>query len=95
MNVCKFAPAARRDLFDIYEYIAADDAETAFEFVEDIERTCKLIATQPGMGRNRDDLRTGLRTFAVGRYLIAYQTMAGGVQILRVVHGMRNLPELF
>jgi plasmid stabilization system protein ParE len=34
----------------------------------------KLIATQPLMGRARDELATGLRSFAFGRYVIFFES---------------------
>ncbi len=33
--------------------------------------------------------------FPVGSYLILYREITGGVEIVRVVHGARDLPDLF
>lgn len=43
----------------------------------------------------RPDLAEGLRYFVVGGYLVVYRQVAGGVEIVRVVHGARHLPDLF
>ena len=47
------------------------------------------------MGPMRDELAPGLQSFPVGKYLIFYRKMKGGIEIIRVLHGARNLPEVF
>jgi toxin ParE1/3/4 len=36
-----------------------------------------------------------LRSFAVGRYVIFYLAIPGGVQIVRVLHGARDIEAAF
>jgi toxin ParE1/3/4 len=36
-----------------------------------------------------------LRSFAVGRYVIFYLTIPAGVQIVRVLHGARDIEAAF
>ena len=43
------------------------------------------------MGRRRDDLRLGVRTFLVGDYVILYRIEADDVLILRVLRGSRDI----
>jgi toxin ParE1/3/4 len=43
------------------------------------------------MGRPRDDLRPGLRSFAVGEYVIVYTIEDEDVQILYVFHSHRDI----
>lgn len=47
------------------------------------------------MGRRRDELLPSLRSFPVDDYLIFYRPIAGGIEILRVVSGYRDLNALF
>lgn len=47
------------------------------------------------MGRLRPDIAPELRYFVVGNYLILYRTVENGIQIVRVIHGARDLPHLF
>jgi toxin ParE1/3/4 len=47
------------------------------------------------MGRKRDDLAKGLRSFPVGKYLIFYHLVKGDIEIARVLHGSRNIDEEF
>jgi len=47
------------------------------------------------MGRARDELEVGLRSFPVGRYAIFYLPIPDGVEIVRVLHGARDLDAIF
>ncbi len=47
------------------------------------------------MGRARPELPSGLRSFPVGNYLILYRPTDYGVEIVRVVHGSRDIEALF
>ena len=45
--------------------------------------------------RVRDELAEGLRSFAVGRYVIFYRPISEGVEIVRVLHGSRDIDAIF
>lgn len=86
---------AESDLEDIWFYIAQDSLLAADKILDDIETQCRLIATQPRMGRARPELpQPELRSFPVGRYLIFYTTLPDGIEILRVLHSARDLDAL-
>jgi len=53
------------------------------------------ISENPHIGRRRDELRDGYRSFPVGEYLILYRVGSPGVLIMHVLHGRRNLDEIF
>ena len=95
MGALKFTLRAERDLNDIWDYIARDNPKTAVDFTAAIERTCGLLADNPAMGRRRDDLVARLRSFPHGKYLIFYRPIRGGVEIVRIVRGSRDIASLF
>jgi len=82
------------DMADIWNYIADDSEANADAFLHTIDNKLSLIATQPGMGRPRPELAPGLRSFPVGRYIILYQTLPDGIEIIRVLHSARDLDAL-
>jgi toxin ParE1/3/4 len=47
------------------------------------------------MGRSREDLRPDLFSFPVGQYVLFYREQPGGIVLVRVIHGRRDLPALF
>jgi toxin ParE1/3/4 len=91
------APEAERDLDDIAYYIAKETGSLtiAERLIDSITNRFYLLAEHPKIGRARDDLLAGARSFPVGHYLIVYDIDGEDVQILRVVHGRRNLAALF
>jgi len=54
-----------------------------------------MLAEQPAMGRVREELLHGLRSFPVGRYVIFYLTVPNGIDIVRVLHGSRDVNAIF
>ena len=47
------------------------------------------------MGRQRDELAPTLRSFPVGRYVIFYRSIEGGIEVARVLSAYRDLGRLF
>ncbi len=88
-------PAARQDVLDIWEYIATDSVDAADRVMETILRRFEMLAENPRVGRLRPEFGRNLRSFNAYKYLIFYQTIRDGVEIIRVVHGARDLGKLF
>jgi toxin ParE1/3/4 len=86
---------AEEDLIDIWTFIAKDSVTAADQVLDRIDEVCARLADQPRMGRSRNDLAAGLRYFVADAYLVLYRVAGGGVEIVRVVHGARDLPSLF
>jgi toxin ParE1/3/4 len=47
------------------------------------------------MGPARPDIAPDARAFVVGRYLVLCRLVDDGIEIIRVVHGARDLPGIF
>lgn len=89
------APSARRDLNAIWDYIAENDQRAADRFIARIADTLELLGSMPGIGHVREDVTDPtLRTHAVGRYLIIYRFEARPIEVVRVVHGHRDLTRV-
>ena len=92
------SPEADSDLDGNWYYVASrsGSVEIADRLVDSITERFFLLASHPNLGRSRDeDLRSGLRSFPVGEYMIIYRIEAQGVLILRVLRGSRNIEALF
>ena len=88
-------PRAKADLGEIWGYIADDSETRADAFIVAIEQKLRLLARQPSMGRKREILAAGLRSFPVGRYVIFYRSIQDGIDVIRVLHGSRDLEAIF
>ena len=95
MPVIVLQPRAKADLSEIWEFIADDSDDKADAFIDLIDQKFQLLAQQVGLGRRRDEHAEGLRSFAVGRYVIFYLAIPGGVQIVRVLHGASDIQAAF
>jgi len=84
-------PRAKADISEIWEFIAEDSDDQADAFIDLIDQKFQLLAQKSGLGRRRKELAEGLRSFPVGRYVIFYLPIPGGVQIVRVLHGARDI----
>ena len=84
---------AESDLDQIWDHIAGNNIDAADNFLTDLSRSCRLLATQPKMGRSRPELALTLRSFPFQRYLVFYRPIAEGVELVRVLHSARDLGE--
>jgi len=85
------SPLASADLREIHDYIAEQDLDAALDAVTRLELACEKLAKMPEMGRKRRELGSTLRSLAVGHYVIFYRIIKGGVEIIRVLHGARDI----
>ena len=84
---------AEEDLIDIWAYIARDNVSAADRLLDLLEEKSHALALKPQMGRARDDIAAGVRHLPVGKYLILYRIVEGGVEVVRYIHGMRRLED--
>ena len=86
------ASPAKRDLVDIWTWIAiSSGGARADSILERLRESCALLARNPRIGRERPEIREGVRSFAVSPHVIFYEANQRGVRVLRVVHGARHL----
>ena len=94
----RLASEAEADLDEIWLYTAKESgsAEIADRLVDSVTERFLLLAQHPHVGRARDaDLRPGLRSFPVSRYVILYRVTEGGeVLILHVFPAARDIEPL-
>ncbi len=100
-RILKRSPAYQ-DLRRQALYLATEaGTEVAIRFLEAAEAAFATLATMPGMGRVRrfPHAEVGeLRSWAIPgfeRYLIFYRALPDGIEIIRVLYGMRDLDRIF
>jgi toxin ParE1/3/4 len=91
MPVVHRSALSEQDYRDIWRYIAADKPDAADRLLLRIDSKLELYAENPGMGTPRDNLALGLRSFPVGNYLVFYRIVSDGIELVRVLHGSRDL----
>ncbi len=86
---------AESDIDEILAYIAADNLDAAISFNERLIYLFQMFAQSVDAGRERPELKEDLRSFPEGNYIIFYRKWAGKIAIVRVLHGARDLDEIF
>jgi antitoxin ParD1/3/4 len=98
MSAYALTPLAKRDVFEIWRYIAEDSEHAADRVEQAIYDACEFVAEVPGRGHSRSDLTSRpLRFWILTRYpnyLIVYTPESSPLQVIAVLHGRRNLRKI-
>jgi toxin ParE1/3/4 len=84
---------ALRNLDEEATYISADDAVAARLVVTRVLEAVAMLAEQPGLGRPGRVPGTRELIVAKTRYIVPYRVRGATIEILRVFHTSRRLPE--
>lgn len=88
------SPAAEDDLLEIWVGLAANNVSAAERLMDDLDAATRLMAMQPLIGKARREFGVGIRSFPVRGYVLVYRPILGGVELVRVVHGARDLERV-
>lgn len=86
----KLSPRAQRDLRDLWRNIAVHNERAADKLVMKFFDKFELVASQPHMGASRPEIAEAARLIIVGNYLAIYEPASYGIEVIAVVHGMRD-----
>ncbi len=89
------SPSASRDLNQIADYFLPRNLEKGEKLFRDFNKKCKNLAKFPNIGRSYAHVRPSLRGVPLNGYIILYQLIDDGIEILRVVSGRQDLESLF
>ena len=84
-------PKAYEDLFEIWDFIAADNIAAADAWIDKLNAQFLLLASHPLIGRVREELAKEIRSFPIGRYVIFYLPVANGITVVRILHSARDI----
>jgi len=92
---------AREDVFKIWEFVGDDNSKAANRFLTEFKKLLSLLGIHPDIGQERlfaDSRLYGMRSLIVPEfqnYLVFYRHMDNHVEIVRVLHGARDIEALF
>ncbi|MGJ3248541.1 MAG: type II toxin-antitoxin system RelE/ParE family toxin [Elainellaceae cyanobacterium] len=97
MSEFRLSKQAEQDLLEIWAHVAgtASSLEIADGMVEQIAQQFPSLTQFQELGRRRDKLIPGLRSFVVNPYLIYYRLIPEGLEIVRILHGARDVEAIF
>ena len=86
--------AALADFDALYDYIAHENPRAAAPVLRSLDHSIQLLADQPKLGKVFHHRRLRLRLLTHGEYLVFYRECPGVIEIVRVIHGRRNIPDI-
>ncbi|MEO0986508.1 MAG: type II toxin-antitoxin system RelE/ParE family toxin [Cyanobacteria bacterium J06639_14] len=86
---------AEQDLTDIWGYVADYDEAPADELIDQLVKRFLMLSNFQDAGRRREELAPGLRSFPVKQYIIFYRVIPEGIEVIRVLHGSRDMDQVF
>ena len=101
MNRVVFRPSANHDLMAVFRHYAREAGlRVADRFFVQAEATFARLAKMPGIGTRyepEEPLFADSRYFPVScfrTYLVFYRPIPNGVEVLRVLHGARDIAQI-
>jgi plasmid stabilization system protein ParE len=84
--------AALSDIHALASFVFEQSPDGALKLLDAIESGFMFVAASPGAGRPCPEWgTTGLRLWAVYSYLILYRSDTKPVEVVRVLHGARDV----
>lgn len=90
----RLLPQAEADIAEISVYIAYDSKAAAHRWADTIFAQCQRLADMPELGVSREEIRRGLRMMPTGNYVILYQKVSHGIEVVRVLDSRRKWRDL-
>lgn len=92
---------ARQDLVAVFQHYAREAGlKTARRFLAQAEASFARLAAMPGLGATYEPEHpafAGIRVFPITRfkkYLVFYLPISNGIDVVRVLHGARDIPHI-
>jgi plasmid stabilization system protein ParE len=91
----RHSASAENDLLEAWLYVAEENIGAADRLLDQIDAEARTLLMQPKMGRVRDDLAVGLRSWPTSTpYILFYFADAYGITLARVLHHARDVPAI-
>jgi plasmid stabilization system protein ParE len=92
--VIEISGAAIADFDHIYDSISKHNPQAAAKTLRDLDAAIQHLSDQPNMGRAYRHGRHRLRLLTHGDYLVFYRTRPGVTELVRILHGRQNIPDI-
>ena len=95
MTPVVLTPLARRDIEEIWDYLAAENLRVAERVFKRIEVDVRKLARTPGIGHFRENSADRRhRSFQVHSYLIVYRPSTQPLEVIHTLHASRDVHDL-
>lgn len=95
MSDCYISVRAQADLDETWLYVSHDRPGAADRLIDRLLDHCRLLAENPNLGEAWPELARDVRRSIVGAYVVLYRPCPDRVEVLRVIHGARDVAAEF
>ncbi len=95
MTKVEISPLAESDLENLWDYFSEYLFESAKQIIKEFGQKFDLLSENSKLGRSHDEFILHLRSFLHKKYIIFYFSIENGIEVFRVLHGARNIEDLF
>ncbi len=94
-------PQAERDIEECFVYIAEDNLDVGVRFLVAVEDSLEQLAKFPSIGKRRNFSDARFQNVRMWRvkgfesYLIFYSVTENTIEVIRLLHGSRDIEDLF
>ncbi len=91
-----FTEQAEKDLEAIIDFtVQRWGAAQSHNYIDDLEVLAQILADNPLLGAEREELSQGLRSFPYQSHLLFYVLQKDGITIVRVLHTSVDVVRYF
>jgi toxin ParE1/3/4 len=97
MGKVVWTPTAERDLEGIFSYVGRQrrSQRAGTKVIQEIDSKAQFYAEQPFLTQARSVLGCEVRAFTVFWYVVIFRPNSDGIEVLRVIHGARDVARIF
>lgn len=89
-----YSSEAMKDVQGIAEWIGKDNLNAALRVIDEIDAVLKLLVKFPEAAEDVDRIFPNTRRTTSGSYVIYYRRRGQDINVVRVVHGARDIGEI-
>jgi len=96
MSKYTLSPRAKQDIADIRKYTKEKwGSEQTKQYLSLLRNTMRGLSENPDLGKNRDDVKEGYRSFPEGKHIIFYRQVKDRIEILGIPHQSMDISSHF
>lgn len=96
MGRYRLSPAAQADLRDIRAYTKTTWGEAqARKYLAELRSGLERLADAPLIGKAREEIAQGLRSFPLARHIAFYREYSDGIEVIRILHTSMDVERQF
>lgn len=85
---------ADADIEEIFDHTRKEfGLDQAVKYLLEFEELFSMLVKHPNLGRDRPEIKAGLKSIAKSSHVVFYRKMPDYIRIVRVLHGSRDIPR--